>query len=282
MSQTIATLSSVSDNLDTFAKLVRVIEKEGVAWEDLIRPINNLTARRNLAEYLQAGCPKMPVAPVPDKVVQTSVPLPDAYLAAAKILGQDFIPPEELAQARGVSYTDEQLKTFADTLPTQEVLEWCQKNGFMVVAGPPQPLSLLQIREMKPEYFYTKEGGWYAEECEKFSREQKVTTQWLMLRKEPVPNSLNKTWDAQKKLLSEVEYVPNDAEVEWGITTYKVVRNIYLLRGGYVRTSSVGSLRHRVLVGFFDASGLVVDDSYVVSGWGGVGVASARKLQIAT
>lgn len=54
----IAPLSNISNSLDTIAKFVRVMEKEGVSFEDLLlNPINDMTARRNLAEFVRAGCP---------------------------------------------------------------------------------------------------------------------------------------------------------------------------------------------------------------------------------
>lgn len=58
MPQNIATLAAVSDNLDTVAKLMRVMEKAGVSWEQLSLPINNRKARGNLAAFLKDGCPK--------------------------------------------------------------------------------------------------------------------------------------------------------------------------------------------------------------------------------
>lgn len=47
--------------------------------------------------------------------------------AAHSILGDDFISPEEIATASGISYTEEQLSKFSQTLPAQAVLEWCHR-----------------------------------------------------------------------------------------------------------------------------------------------------------
>jgi len=207
-------------------------------------------------------------------ICRFSTKAPD-YTLAQTILGKDFITPEEVSKSRGLTYSEDQLAKFGDTLPSQEVLVWCRDNGYMVVAGPNKPMSLLEVREMKSGYFYSKSGGWYSDQ--KFARNDKADTRWIVVRKEPVPDSTSKTWSEQQALLSDVEVTPNTAEVVWAITTYKAVRDIYLLPNIYVRTSSVVSGGARVSVGLF------VDEGLDVFYWDGdirysnIGVSSARK-----
>ncbi len=201
--------------------------------------------------------------------------VPD-YELARTILGKDFISPEEVAKSRkGVAYTDDQLSQFSDTVPSQEVLQWCRDNGYMVVAGPNRPMSLLEVRSLKSDHFYSKEGGWYAEQT--FAQNDKVETRWIMFRKEPVPGSTSKNWNEQQALLSADEVTPNVAEVAWCLTTYKAVRNIYLLPSIYVRTSSLDSGGDRVYVGYFDAGGLGVDYWHDGIRDGPLGVSAGRK-----
>ena len=96
------------------------------------------------------------------------------------------------------------------------------------------------------------------------------------MRYSRTPNSFNVRADDQIKLLSPIEYLPNDAEVEWGVTTYKAVRDIFLLPNFYVRTSSFDSDGVCVHVGYSGYGGLFVD--YWYDGPSSfVGVASARK-----
>ncbi len=202
--------------------------------------------------------------------------LPD-YALVREILGNDFISPEEIVTARGLTYSAEQLAELESTLPDRETLEWLRRNDFMLVAGSPREMSLLDIRELERRYFYSREGGWYNNESEKFARNDKVTCRWLMLRKGIVPNSTSKTWDEQEKLLSDLEAVPNAAEQVWGMTVYKAVRGVYLLGSVYARTSSVDSDGNRVDVGDFDGYGLCVDSRNDSVRDSGLGVASSRK-----
>jgi hypothetical protein len=128
----------------------------------------------------------------------------------------------------------------------------------MLVAGPPKAMSLLDVRNVKNDYFYSKEGGWCSEKAQKFARNDKAESVWIALRKKPVADSLSKNWSEQSELVVEPMTVPNAAEAVWGLTTYKAVRGVYLLPNLYVRTSSLDSGGDRVLVGLFDSGGLYV------------------------
>ena len=222
-----------------------------------------LNENPKFATYLLAG------------VRRFSAKYPD-YELVRTILGKDFISPEEIMKLRkGVNYTEEQLAQFGETVPAQEILEWCRDNSYMLVAGPNRPMSLLEIRTMKNGYFYSKDGGWYADQ--NFSQKDKVETKWYMIRKNPVPESTSKNWEEQQPLISDVETVPNSAEFTWAITTYKAVRGVYLFGGIYVRTSSLDSDGGRVNVGIFDGKGLHVSRGWDGDRGSGRGLSVARK-----
>ena len=205
-----------------------------------------------------------------------------SYDDVRAILGKDFITPEEIATARKLTcaYDEDQLQHFADTLPSEEELLWLRDNGYMLVAGPSIQMSLLEVRNINNKLFYSETEGWYANEREKFARDENVNCEWLMLRKTPVADSTSKTWNDQQKLISELEFVPNAAEVCWCLTTYKEVRGEYLLPNVYVRTSSVDADGGRVRVGSFGGDGLSVLDYSDDDCLGGLGVASARKRNL--
>jgi hypothetical protein len=205
--------------------------------------------------------------------------LPD-YTLARSILGGDLITPEEIMTARpDIVYTEEQITELADLIPSADILKWCKANGCVVVAGATRPISLLEVRAAKFDHFYSKTKGWYANANQTFARDEKVSLGWLMIRKAPVPESTNKNWDEQSALISNVEYVPNVAEMSWFITIFYDVRGVRLFEKGYVRTSSRGSDGDRVNVGYFDAKGLDVN-YYFDRGrrYDGLGLSSARQL----
>jgi hypothetical protein len=214
-------------------------------------------------------------------MAQTALSAEHASLAR-KILGRDFISPQEIAAARGLRYSLQRLAHFGQTLPCREALEGCRDNGMMLVAGPPMPTSLVDVRALHADSFYAKgpdhhDACWYDDET--FAKTDKVEAlTWIALRKEAVVSSFSKSWSEQRALVQEPMVIPNVAEVAWALTTYKVVRDVYLLEDLYVRTSSVDAHGRHVFVGAFDADGLGV-----YSHWGGerysrLGVSAARKF----
>lgn len=187
--------------------------------------------------------------------------IPYSYELARNILGGNFITPKDVAQARNLSYSDVRLAVFKDTLPSREVLVWLRANDYMLVAGPPVELSLLDIRKLNDTLFFSKNGkGWYSFDNETFSRNDTVSPVWLALRKSAVPDSTKKTWGEQQELLSNNERVPNAAEVTWGLTTYKEVRGVYLMGKIWMRTFSVDSGSRRVGVAIFDQGGIYINN----------------------
>lgn len=258
--------------LGTVAKLIRLTEDGNVQWSHWQYPTNNVTARENLAKYLRQGCPNFTKK---GEVVTNQ--LPEGHELARLILGDDYITPKEVANAYGTSYTNEQLEHFVDTLPDTQTILWLRANGYMLIAGPPTEMNLLEVRELDTLLFYSKTEGWWSDSNQTFSREDKVYAgEWLAIRTEAVPNSFSKTWDEQQNLITEDEHVPNAPEVSYAVTAYFKVRDIYLLRSKYVRTSSSADGYH-VNVGDFDERGLYVFNYWDDRRHDFVGVASSRK-----
>lgn len=197
------------------------------------------------------------------------------YSLAQQILGIDFITPEEIMKVAAVIYDEKQLDTLHDTIPSEDVLRWCMEHNYAVIAAPPHPINLLNIRMLDSDLFYSKSGGWYSER--KLASYNKTTQGWLLIRKDPMPESTSKNWNEQNKLLSGVESVPNSAEVSWLVTIYFKVRGIRLFERLYVRCSDLDSDGYRVRVGGFAAKGLRVSDDRDDYRYGRLGLASARK-----
>ncbi len=198
------------------------------------------------------------------------------FQPAFDILGNDFIRPLEVAEAYDAPYTATQLEELAWTLPEEKVLRWARDNGFAVLPGPPNEMNFLDIHELSTDFFYRKNDPWFTDNRQTFARSDTVGATWLVVHKDPAPNSINKTWDEQQALLNGNERVPNAAEATWFLTTYAKVRGIRLVPNVYVRTSSVHLVGCRFNVGFFDGWNLLVRHLWDDLRDDFIGVASAR------
>lgn len=182
-----------------------------------------------------------------------------SYEATRHILGNDFITPEEISSVFGFIYTKKQLVHFEETLPSENTLRWAKENGYAVIAGPPTPMNILVIHAFRPKLFtvsWSQEEAWYYDES--FAKNDQVTTNWLIIKKEPLPNSVSKYWVDQISLLLNDEYVPNIAEASWSMVIFYEVRKMRLFERVYVRTASLVSNGNHVIVGFFGGQGMVI------------------------
>lgn len=212
-----------------------------------------------------------------------------SYDLAQSILGVDFITPEEATKIYpNVVYSDEQIAALAGSLPSEEVLRWCNSNDCAVMPAPPTTMSILDMRDMHIDLrddrqiaqfkeSYSEKEAWSFNQ--KFIREDRTSPGWLMIKKTPVTDSTAKTWGEQNKILSELEVVPNAADMYWFITTYYRVRGVRLFEKTYARTSSLNSEGNAIHVGTFDIMGVFFysDDSSVYC----LGLAAARKPDLA-
>jgi hypothetical protein len=247
--------------LGTVAKLIRLTEKEEVEWSHWQHPTNNVTARRNLADYLQRGCPR-----INDKGEINANHIPESHELARHILGKDYITPKEIESAYYTSYSDEQLENLTNTLPDAQTIFWLRINGFMLIPGPTKEMNLIDIRNRDKKLYYSYAS--YANcsifdsnsPIQKYSQEDTIRSgEWLAIRKEEVPNSFDLTWKEQRKLLTKDERIPNAAEVSYAVISFYRIRREHLLFGKYVRTSSVSdNYPQIIIVGGFDEGGLVV------------------------
>lgn len=218
-----------------------------------------------------------------DKVARTFDATKHAFIGfdvARGILKDDFLSPEEIAGIYGTAYSDSELKNFDRTLPSIKLLAWLSLNGYMLVAGPPTNLNLLQVMDFNRGLFQVKGCGWSRDDVQIFSRNDLVLgLDWVAVRKKSVPGSFNQTWEAQKKLIVPCTYVPNITQVSYASTAYCRLRSPYLFQDNYVRTSSVSAAGAHVIIGNPGAEGFVIttcwgDDA----GDSNVGISSARSF----
>lgn len=170
---------------------------------------------------------------------------------ARGILGEDIIFPREISLKRGLVYNQVQLRHLLNTLPAAHELNWCKERGCVVIAAPPEPMSLIDVYSIESDLFHKK--GCYSQG---FSRADRTTPGWIAIKKTLVEGSTNRNWQDQQRCLLGSERVPNAAEASWFITTFLKVSGVKLLTLDLVRTASVLSPNGHVCVGGFDAGGL--------------------------
>lgn len=254
----------------TLKALIRALANtRDFSVEEITNVLKDERLRRRVEAYIRAGCPNITGLPKP---------LPKSgYVRAKAILGKKFIPPEEVAFARSLTYDDDTLRNFYKTIPCEEVLQWLHENDFILIAGPPEAMSLLDIQSLNTKLFNSELKLWYAQTDHNFSRDEKVTPEWLMLRRGSVPKSKSKKYKAQCLLLSNEEVVPYAVQVAWVATTYYEVRGKWILSDFYVRTASMDAAGIRIVVGLTTNDGIVVNDYCDDDHCNALGITSARK-----
>lgn len=178
------------------------------------------------------------------------------FALAKSLLGEDFISPEQVAEACAVSYSKEDAEALIESLPSEEVIRECKDNGFAVLPSPPTVMSASDVLRTWPDYFYHVPG-----DIKDFTCTGETSLGWLTIGKMPVVNSINKNWEDQTKLLAEFEMIPNAAEAIWFVTTYFRVRGIKLFEEIFVKTSSTYPNGDHVVIGRFLPRGMVIEYS---------------------
>jgi len=241
----------------------------GVLLKNIEDSINNTVARKNLAEYLKNGCPQF-------ESKKTQKPILD-YSLARKILGKNFIPPEDVMDydAR-CFYNSELIEQFHQSfLSLNNRLEWFKANNLTLLASPPKPISAMDIRssflDIRPRFDSDHKEI-------KFPCTDKTSTGWLIIQKEPSQKSFNKTLLEQKELLQSNEYIPNAADISWMIALFKALHKQLLFSRCYIRTSSIGSEKNCFCVGDTIRGGLMVDDYSNNFRYDFVGLVSAIQI----
>lgn len=191
---------------------------------------------------------------------------------AREIMGRNFFGVEEAIKHFGVNPSRQQLALLAEVPYSEEALAASKDTHVLVAVF---PLSLLDVRGKVADksLFYSQD--WYNRQA--FAKERGEVG-WQLVRKTPIADSTNKTWNEQQALLSSDEETPTAQVMVYTIIGHYLATGERLFENIYVRTSSLDSDGFRVDVGVFDAGGLDVDiwdDSFRVSD---IGLSSARKF----
>jgi hypothetical protein len=218
------------------SQTLRVLEQLGITLEDLKRLRCDQPFAQRLVAFWKAG-------------VVTGDPIPDSesQSRARAIMGKNFLGLEEVRRGYAIALPVEQL---AEIPFSEETLQAC-KDTHVLVAG--SALSVNDVRKLADSDFY--DTDWYSREP--FANEKKVSVRWYLLRKEPVPESLAKTYNEQIALLKDEE-VPFACEITYIVILYWRTHRERLLPYVYVRCQDKGSDGRRVDVGNFTSGTFIV------------------------
>lgn len=203
------------------------------------------------------------------------------YADVKRILGENFVSPDDISQARGVNYGKKILRGFAGSLPSEEELCQLRDEGFLLIAGAPVPImtsGIKQILEIPVRRINIGKRTFSQEE--EISGvlkgvQDRVPVRWLMLRKSALLTTY-KTAGEQKELIAEGEYVPNIAELMWGIGACRAVHQVKLFPHIFVRTSSVMD-NYLLHIGETNDEGVSIGSFWIEYRSIILGIASARK-----
>ncbi|MDE1919213.1 MAG: hypothetical protein KGH56_00785 [Patescibacteria group bacterium] len=191
---------------------------------------------------------------------------------AREIMGKNFFGVEEAIKHFGVNPSKQQSAYLAEVPFSKAVLEACKNTHVLVAVF---PLSILDIRgKVDRRIFSSHEDSWYNNQA--FAKE-KGEIGWQLVRKTPVENSTNKTWNGQQTLLSKDDETPKAQVAVYTIIGHFLATGERLFENIYVRCSDFDSDVPHVIVGHFDAEGLNVNYNWDDSRHDNLGVASARK-----
>ncbi len=192
---------------------------------------------------------------------------------AREIMGKRFFGVEEAIRHFGVNPSRQQLAALAEVPYSEDVLIASKETHVLVARF---PLSILDIRgKVERPLFRNHEAAWYNNEA--FAKDRGEVS-WHLVREIPVLESIGKTWNEQQALLGGQDETPSAQVLVYVIIGHYLTTGERLFEKVYVRTSSVDSDGDRVLVGYFDAEGLLVNLCWDAYRYSNLGVASARQL----
>jgi hypothetical protein len=176
---------------------------------------------------------------------------------------------EQVESAFGVTFTPEQRSDLEETQFSEEALRQCVHTHLFF---PGYPISLLDVRAKYSEHFYFRKNVWYDDEPFAKSR---VAVRWHLVRKTPLPASLNRPWREQQGLLPPNELVPGASLVAFATMLHFHQTGEQLFRDHNVRVG-LDSCGNPVRFGRFDR-GLVILSDWRDAVGHDVGLATSRK-----
>jgi len=190
---------------------------------------------------------------------------------AHEIMGRNFFGVKEATEHFGVNPTRQQL-TILSRIPFSEVVLEQSKDSHILVAL--FPISILEICDkINSKLFRDQSWHW---RNKKFFTEKRDEVSWQLIRKTSANDSTLKNWQEQQSLFDKSNEIPIAQVMVYAISGYYLATSERIFQHIYVRTSSVTSNNHHVVVGFLVSEDLVISDVHDDFRNNFLGVSSAK------
>ncbi len=168
-----------------------------------------------------------------------------------------ILEPGKIGLPKGVKKYENATLTLLDLhRPKPKQIEWCSKNSYVIVPGPPKPMNLIAIHKMAGDFFCTRKNPWFA--YEDSINKDRAESRWYIVRNSVLENSENKTLTEQMALMRHKETLLNMAEVAWLEIISKINFKSFLLPAYSTRTSTVFMKGRNICIGGSKISGISV------------------------
>ena len=167
-----------------------------------------------------------------------------SFAEAEEILGPYFINPHKIGD--NFSYPRNQLGRFHQEMPSRKMIQSLQKSDSILVPGPPAGLTTHGVISLFKNIF---DGmSHYHLSSSEFKNLSHIHTGWLILNKNPLRNSQNKTWRQQSSIVNSDKYIPELGKLIWSLNLYWLINGYKLFNNKSLRTSTVNKYGERVII----------------------------------
>ncbi len=195
-----------------------------------------------------------------EQVIQMAMS-PDVL--ARYLLHDRYITPQQITSSFGpqFEYSAEQLEMLNHALPSLERLQWLADNNWLLIPGPPRPLTLADMKAEAVLLLYRGSSrkqqdnkDWFLQDVQRFAVEETVSCRWLL-----VPRSLRLNGSKDQELDWQVLAQPQEphqlflsaVEVAWVLSAFKIAVGRRLIREQLVATTSQTDDGQTVWIGKF-------------------------------
>ena len=219
-----------------------------------------------------------------------AMPGTSTQMQARRILGRHLIVPAELQGRAGIpSYERDQLITRSQ-FPNRRVLRALRRGGFVLIPGPPSPMTLIEIIDLDPQRWRGVAGSWdpawdrahrrHLSNKQRLGsvREHTAKAAWIAVKVVAPRASVGKPLADQVRALEANERIATAPEMAWAMLVCDHV-GIKLNHNVRARTASTNRFDDNItLVRFGDDKQFECSQEHPDRSQSGVGLGIAHTL----